>query len=62
MGKRQKVKILSRCEKCGKPQEPDKEQSTELFEVFDCHEKCAIVVGNLLYALMMDRVTTLQTC
>lgn len=40
MGKRQKVKILSRCEKCGKPQEPDKEQSTELFEVFDCHEKC----------------------
>lgn len=40
MGKKQKVKILSRCEKCGKPQEPDKEQSTELFEVFDCNGIC----------------------
>lgn len=39
MGKRQKVKILFPCEKCGKSQNPDKEQSTELFEVFDCHEK-----------------------
>ncbi|WP_312433542.1 hypothetical protein [Lacrimispora sp.] len=40
MSKKQKVEIAFRCEKCGKPQESDKKQSTELFEVFDCHEKC----------------------
>lgn len=37
MAKKQEVSF--RCEKCGKPQGSDKEQSTELFEVFDCHEK-----------------------
>ncbi|MFR3727619.1 hypothetical protein [Lacrimispora sp.] len=40
MAKKQKVKISFRCEKCGKLQESDKEQSSELFEIFDCHEKC----------------------
>lgn len=40
MAKKQKIEISFRCEKCGKPQEPDKKQSTGNFEVFDCHEKC----------------------
>lgn len=38
MAKKQEISF--RCEKCGKPQEPDKKQSTGNFEVFDCHEKC----------------------
>jgi hypothetical protein len=40
VAKKQKVLISSRCEKCGKSQESSKEQSTVLFEVFDCHENC----------------------
>lgn len=40
MSKRKKVDISFRCERCGKPQKPSKELSTENLTAFDCHEKC----------------------
>lgn len=40
MAKKRENEISFRCEKCGKPQKPDKEQSSKNFEVFNCHEKC----------------------
>ena len=41
MGRKKKQpKIIFVCEKCGKPQKPDTKQSTENWNVFDCHERC----------------------
>lgn len=38
--KKKQPKIIFVCEKCGKRQKPNKENSTENWSYFDCHEKC----------------------
>lgn len=35
-----KIKMKSKCEKCGKPQSKNEEQSNKNFDVFDCNHKC----------------------
>lgn len=33
-------KVEFKCDKCGKPQPKNEEQSSENFDVFDCNQKC----------------------
>lgn len=34
------IELVNKCNKCGKPQAPNKEKSTKDWEVYDCGVKC----------------------